>query len=44
MSPQSYPIVSYFKAKDFNLLANDVNEVVALGAGDAGYGMLVAEL
>ena len=38
MSPQSYPIVSYFKAKDYNQLANDINEVVALGSGDAGYG------
>ena len=38
MSPQSYPISSQFTSDDFNLLANDINEIVGIGAGDAGYG------
>jgi len=38
MSPQSYPISSQFTSDDFNLLANDINEIVGIGAGDSGYG------
>ena len=38
MSPQSYPISSQFTSDDFNLLANDINEIIGIGAGDAGYG------
>ena len=38
MSPQSYPISSQFTSDDFNLLVNDINEIVGIGAGDAGYG------
>lgn len=32
MSPQSYPISSQFTSDDFNLLANDINEIVGIGA------------
>ena len=28
MSPQSYPLTSQFTSDDFNLLANDINEIV----------------
>ena len=38
MSPQSYPLTSQFTSDDFNLLANDINEIVGTGAGDSGYG------
>ena len=38
MSPQSYPLSSQFTSNDFNLLANDINEIIGIGAGDAGYG------
>ncbi len=38
MSPQSYPLTSQFTSDDFNLLANDINEIVGIGAGDSGYG------
>lgn len=38
MAPQSYNLGGKIRASDFNNLANDINEIVGLGAGDAGYG------
>lgn len=38
MAPQSYYIGGKIRASDFNNFANDINEIVGLGAGDSGYG------
>lgn len=38
MAPQSYYIGGKIRASDFNEFANDINEIVGLGAGDSGYG------
>ena len=38
MAPQSYYLGGKIRASDFNGFANDINEIVGLGAGDSGYG------
>ena len=38
MAPQSYFIGGKIRASDFNSFADDINEIVGLGAGDSGYG------
>lgn len=38
MAPQSYYVGGKIRASDFNNFANDINEIVGLGAGDSGYG------
>jgi len=38
MAPQSYYLGGIIRASDFNGFANDINEIVGLGAGDSGYG------
>jgi hypothetical protein len=38
MAPQSYYLGGKIRASDFNSFANDINEIVGLGAGDSGYG------
>ena len=38
MAPQSYFIGGKIRASDFNGFADDINEIVGLGAGDSGYG------
>jgi hypothetical protein len=38
MAPQSYYIGGKIRASDFNNFADDINEIVGLGAGDSGYG------
>jgi hypothetical protein len=38
MAPQSYFLGGKIRASDFNGFANDINEIVGLGAGDSGYG------
>ena len=38
MAPQSYYLGGKIRASDFNGFANDINEIVGLGAGDRGYG------
>ena len=38
MAPQSYFQGGKIRASDFNGFANDINEIVGLGAGDSGYG------
>lgn len=38
MAPQSYYIGGKIRASDFNGFADDINEIVGLGAGDSGYG------
>ena len=38
MAPQSYFIGGKIRASDFNNFADDINEIVGLGAGDSGYG------
>jgi len=36
--PQSYYLGGKVRAADFNLFANDINDIVGIGAGDSGYG------
>ena len=38
MAPQSYYLGGKIRASDFNGFADDINEIVGLGAGDSGYG------
>ena len=38
MAPQSYYLGGKIRATDFNGFANDINEIVGIGAGDSGYG------
>jgi hypothetical protein len=38
MAPQSYYMGGKIRASDFNNFADDINEIVGLGAGDSGYG------
>lgn len=38
MAPQSYFLGGKIRASDFNGFADDINEIVGLGAGDSGYG------
>ena len=38
MAPQSYLLGGKIRATDFNGFANDINEIVGIGAGDSGYG------
>lgn len=38
MSPQSYYLGGKIRASDFNSFADDMNEIVGLGAGVSGYG------
>lgn len=38
MAPQSYYLGGKIRASDFNIFANNINEIVGLGAGDSGYG------
>ena len=38
MAPQSYYLGGKIRAADFNGFANDINEIVGIGAGDSGYG------
>ena len=38
MAPQSYYLGGKIRASDFNGFANDINEIVGIGAGDSGYG------
>ena len=36
--PQSYYLGGQIRAADFNLFANDINDIVGIGANDSGYG------
>ena len=36
--PQSYYLGGKIRAADFNLFANDINDIVGVGANDSGYG------
>ena len=36
--PQSYYLGGTIRAADFNLFANDINDIVGIGATDSGYG------
>jgi|TARA_B110000263_G_scaffold49723_1_gene41534 hypothetical protein len=36
--PQSYILGGKIRAADFNLFANDINDIVGIGANDSGYG------
>jgi hypothetical protein len=36
--PQSYYLGGKVRASDFNLFANDINDIVGIGATDSGYG------
>ena len=38
MAPQSYLLGGKIRAVDFNGFADDINEIVGIGAGDSGYG------
>ncbi len=38
MAPQSYLLGGKIRATDYNGFANDINEIVGVGAGDSGYG------
>jgi len=38
MAPQSYLLGGKVRATDYNGFANDINEIVGIGAGDSGYG------
>ncbi|MBG10687.1 MAG: hypothetical protein CMD92_05920 [Gammaproteobacteria bacterium] len=38
MAPQSYYLGGKIRASDFNGFADDINEIVGIGAGDSGYG------
>jgi hypothetical protein len=38
MAPQSYYLGAKIRASDFNLFANDINDIVGIGANDSGYG------
>ena len=38
MSPQSNPDARFTNSDEFNGLANNLNEITAIGAGDSGYG------
>ena len=38
MAPQSYYLGGKVRAIDYNGFADDINEIVGIGAGDSGYG------
>jgi len=38
MAPQSYYLGGKIRASDYNGFADDINEIVGIGAGDSGYG------
>ena len=38
MAPQSYYLGGKIRAIDYNGFADDINEIVGIGAGDSGYG------